>query len=838
MTLKEEFKVILQSGIPLVVVNTTEITRATQELIKLLKEWNEALPSTNAENSLKQEGYTLGIWDVNNGWTCNGTVLKDTKDYSKALKEIFTDRTKAGIYILQNFNILWDDPSCVKRATITQDLINITKGGDIKKSDMNYKHLFFVGSIPTLPSEINNLFTWIDFSLPVKKDLIEVVTKYKDFVSSLKEKQIDEVADACLGMTTYETDNAIRSSIVIKKGKSIDLEFLYERKAETVRKSGLLEFVKVDETLDNVGGNENLKNWFTKISKVFREKEKADKYKLPFPKGCIISGLSGCLSGDTEISILRGKKIGGRKYCIKEAYNKFNNISIEDRFDIFHNRWGSSTKRKIGARNAWNSIMTTKTISLLDGNIVGFNSIDEIIFSGRKNLYKLTTDSNKTIKVTEEHPFKVPEGTKRMDADGFKQLTNLKEGDKIICRSPKGQGYIAKGRNLNRRIIYSIPYHPFGWSNIVNGFDYKRQSYARLVFEAKINNLPIETFIDIVKHYPLKAKSLRYLDSDAIVHHIDGNPSNDIISNLQIISKEEHDRLHVNPATFGHLGVREEVIKTIKRVGYQDTYDIIMKAPFHNYIANDFVVHNTGKTLCAKVISNLFGLPLFRSDIGRVFGGLVGETEKNARELFQLYDAVSPAVILLDEVEKAMAGTETGSSDAGVARRFMGNFLYYLQEKKSPSFFVATANDVRSLSPEFMRRFNSLWFIDLPDKDERESIFNIHIKKTGRNVEDFNVKELSRMTEGFTGAEIEGIIIESMYNAFYKDKEYTTADIKLVIKEQPMMIKTKYEEINALRNWAKGRAKIANLRSKVSEKAWFFDAEERTKIIVDSEEKI
>ncbi len=531
MTLKDNFNIILKSGIPLTIINTAEITRATQELIKLLSAWNTALSSTNAEDTLKKEGYKLGIWDINNGWNYNGIILKDTKEYNKVFKELAKEQIKAGVYILQNFNIIWDDSSASKKATITQDLIDLTK------ADMSYKHLFFVGAVANLPVEISNLFTWVDFALPDKAELLKTAANYKEFVVNLKGKQIEKIADACLGMSMYEAENAIRSAIVVKKGKDVDIEFLYERKSEAVRKSGLLEYIKVEEDITAVGGNASLKDWFIKISKIFKEKEQAEAYKLPFPKGCIIAGISG-----------------------------------------------------------------------------------------------------------------------------------------------------------------------------------------------------------------------------------------------------------------------------------------------------------TGKTLCAKVIANLFGLPLFRSDIGRVFGGLVGETEKNARELFTLYDAVSPAVILLDEVEKAMAGTETGASDAGVAKRFMGNFLYYLQEKKSPSFFVATANDVRSLSPEFMRRFNSLWFIDLPDINEREEIFKIHLTKIKREVKKFHLKELAKQTEGFTGAEIEGTIIEAMYAAFYEDKEITTKDILTAIRDKPLMIKTKYEEITALRNWAKGRARIANLRQYSSEDAWYSEAEKRSSLIVDKEE--
>lgn len=225
-------------------------------------------------------------------------------------------------------------------------------------------------------------------------------------------------------------------------------------------------------------------------------------------------------------------------------------------------------------------------------------------------------------------------------------------------------------------------------------------------------------------------------------------------------------------------------------------------------------ISGTGKTLCAKAIANLFNVPLFRLDVGRVFNSLVGETERNTRELFKLIDAVSPCVVLIDEIEKGLAGLQSsGVLDSGVTARFIGSLLYYMQEKTSQSFFVCTANDVTKLPPELLRkgRFDEIWYVGLPSISDIEEIISIHLKKVGRNPEKFNIKKIARCMINFTGAEVESTIKEAMYKAFFEDREITTEDIIESAKGVIPLAKTKQEDIRRLEEWAKGRAKRANL---------------------------
>lgn len=227
-----------------------------------------------------------------------------------------------------------------------------------------------------------------------------------------------------------------------------------------------------------------------------------------------------------------------------------------------------------------------------------------------------------------------------------------------------------------------------------------------------------------------------------------------------------------------------------------------------------FGISGTGKSLLAKALAREFETPLYRADIGRLFGSLVGETESKTRELFKLIEALAPCVVLFDEIEKLFSGLESSSSsDSGTTARLIGSFLYFMQEKNIPAYFVATANNVEVLAPELLRagRWDEIWFVDLPSLEERIDIFKIHIQKTGRDLNKYkNIEKFAVDTEGYTGAEIENIIKTAMFDAFYLDRDYNDNDIAKAIKETKPLSKIKSESIEYLRKWSTTRAKRAN----------------------------
>lgn len=224
-------------------------------------------------------------------------------------------------------------------------------------------------------------------------------------------------------------------------------------------------------------------------------------------------------------------------------------------------------------------------------------------------------------------------------------------------------------------------------------------------------------------------------------------------------------------------------------------------------------VQGCGKSLMAKAVSSQWKLPLLRLDMGRIFSGLVGSSEENLRRAIKLAEGVAPVVLWVDEVEKGLAGAgASGANDSGVTARVFGTFLTWLQEKTAPVFVVATANRIDSLPPELLRkgRFDEIFFVDLPAVPERQEIFRIHIERRKRDPAEFDVAELGRLADCFSGAEIEQAVVEALYNAFAEGGELKQAHLTRAIHESFPLAMTMQEEIARLRQWARNRTRPAS----------------------------
>ncbi|MDD3040452.1 AAA family ATPase [Bacteroides sp.] len=222
-----------------------------------------------------------------------------------------------------------------------------------------------------------------------------------------------------------------------------------------------------------------------------------------------------------------------------------------------------------------------------------------------------------------------------------------------------------------------------------------------------------------------------------------------------------------------------------------------------------FGVPGTGKSLIAKTISKQWGFPLLM--MGNVLDKFVGESEKRMKDALKIAERMAPCVLMIDEVEKFFAGVG-GSSDSGVSTRVFGQFLSWMQETKSPVFVVATANNIGGMPPELLRkgRFDELWFVDLPGRAEREEIFKIHITRRNREVENFDLKKLAKETSGYTGSEIEQVIISGLFRAFSKNEDINTQILLEAAEETSPLSDTMKEDIMAMRDWGKARARLAS----------------------------
>ena len=224
-------------------------------------------------------------------------------------------------------------------------------------------------------------------------------------------------------------------------------------------------------------------------------------------------------------------------------------------------------------------------------------------------------------------------------------------------------------------------------------------------------------------------------------------------------------------------------------------------------------IQGTGKSLTAKAIAHHWHLPLLRLDVGRLFGGLVGESESRTRQMISIAEALAPCVLWIDEIDKGFAGFKS-QGDAGTTSRVFGTFITWLAEKISPVFVVATANNIQSLPPEILRkgRFDEIFFVGLPNQKERKSIFEVHLSRLRpHNIKSYDMERLAYETPDFSGAEIEQSLIEAMHIGFSQNREFTTEDILESASQIIPLARTAEEQIKFLQDWAAaGKARLAS----------------------------
>lgn len=218
----------------------------------------------------------------------------------------------------------------------------------------------------------------------------------------------------------------------------------------------------------------------------------------------------------------------------------------------------------------------------------------------------------------------------------------------------------------------------------------------------------------------------------------------------------------------------------------------------------------TGKSLGAKAFGSVLGLSLLRFNIANVFGGIVGESEENIRRVTQTAERMAPCILWIDEIEKGLAGTSGGGElDSGVGARVLGSLLTWMSEKTAPVFVYATSNDIQNVDEALLRRFDVIFSALLPNVDERKEIFKIHLNKRKPNLK-LDIDALAEATEGFSGAEIEKVIVEAMYAAFDEGKELNMWDLNEAISNARPMSVTKPESIKSIERWCKERTLPAN----------------------------
>lgn len=224
-------------------------------------------------------------------------------------------------------------------------------------------------------------------------------------------------------------------------------------------------------------------------------------------------------------------------------------------------------------------------------------------------------------------------------------------------------------------------------------------------------------------------------------------------------------------------------------------------------------VQGCGKSLLAKAVAATWQFPLLRFDMGKVFGGIVGQSEGNMRLALQVAQALAPCVLWIDEIEKGLAGMgSSDQTDGGTTARVVGTLLTWMQEKRDPVFVVATANRIDMLPPELLRkgRFDEIFFVDLPTRQVREEILAIHLRKKDRDPKDFDLTTLATCSLGFSGAELEEAVREGLFDAFAEGRGLATEHISKALDKTFPLSRTMRDQIDGLRQWARVRARLAS----------------------------
>lgn len=658
-------------------------------------------------------------------------------------------------------------------------------------------YIVLVGCSMDIPEEIEDVVTIIDLELPDKKQIKDIFASVTGAYSAslgreVSDDELETAAENALGLSAFKAENAISLSIVASKG--IDIQLIRKEKQLAVKQTGVLEYIHHRETLENLGGFDNLKEHVLKRKRYFSDYRAALDFGLRPPKGLMLVGIAGCVAGDTEVLYRRGKRRAGRRITVENLYRKFNGLRSSTRpweadCDTFLPSYSAETGR------------------------IAYNRVVGVYDKGRKDCLRIITDCAGSVVLTADHPV--------LNADGlFHPAGEIAVGDELLVRgSMLARGGKAKGRNLfgqGRVTVDSLSYYPSGAKQVVTDrktgvtYFYRRTHRARLVVEAHMNRLSLEELIHILRNDPNRAKKLTYLPNTVEVHHLDENPRNDALSNLMVLPRKEHVLHHAGEERFNKEYVKTARVVGIEHAGERAVYDISMEEPTCNFVVNDgIIVHNTGKSLTAKCISAALELPLYKFDVGAVFKGVVGQSESAIRNALKMAEKVAPCVLLIDEMEKLLAGLESsGKSDSGVTSRVVGTFLTWMQETPAPIYKVATCNTLRNLDSALFRRgrWDAVFAVDLPTAREREQIFAIHLARRGRDADRFDLKALADVTMHFVGAEIESVVDEALYIAFDAGRELTSDDLVRVARGVVPISKTDEEGINAFRAWMAARA--------------------------------
>lgn len=606
----------LKAGYSFIHIRTEEDKRAQDLIKKSLQEVHQDNPNsdeywewTSTRGIEKYETYSQ-----DNKISSTVTPIPDTLD-------LMIESEVAVVCVFYNIRQFMEMPVIVQKFKDASEHARIT-GSTI----------FVVGPTFNYPPELENEITIWDLDLPTSDQFYSayktLTSVYADDLKDVSEDVLRTAAASAVGMTAVQGENSIALSM--SKHKEIRPALIQNEKENIVKKSDVLEFVSFADGMDSVGGFEVFKDWISKRKTAYSQE--AIEYGLRPPKGVLMVGIPGCTSFSSKISILRGRRKGGRSYTIQDAFYKFHNIP----------RGSKDGSRRSGDQYFWDKDLPTYTLSYMeDENRVGFHKIKDIVHSGFKDTYKVVLRSGRTTKTTLDHEYRTPH-------KDYQQLRELGPGEEVMVRRTHRYPPNSVGRNRTHRKVKVVKFHPF------NRAGQSTCALSRLIVEACLNEMVLDDFITLLNTDEAKANKCIFLNpGEYEVHHIDGDPGNDVPENLQVLTTKEHLDVHSiagNPLNFGNQLAEIDIIESVTYYAKEEVFDIVMEEPYHNFVCDNVIVHNSGKSLVAKSLSTHLQLPLIRFDIGKVFRGLQGGSEGAVRSALRTIEAVAPNVVWISNM--------------------------------------------------------------------------------------------------------------------------------------------------------------------------------------------
>ncbi len=729
------------------------LIRARYPLIYVVS-WEERRVEETLRDICQRRGKKMMLWTYTTGMA--GNVA--SRDPLAALDYIMgaPDQT---VFVLKDFHPFISDVAVTRRL---RDLVYALK--------TSYKTLILLSPLLKLPPELEKEITVVDYQLPtlaeidrLLENIIQSVRNRPEIKTDMTPLEREQVLKAASGLTSNEAENVFAKSLVEKR--KFDIDIILGEKEQIIRKSGILEYYRASEAFADVGGMDLLKNWMTRRTASFTDEAK--RYGLPDPKGILLLGVQGC-----------GKSLSAK--AIASLWRL--PLLRLDVGKVFAGIVGSSEE------NMRKAIATAESVAPCVAGDTRITLAD----GSERTILDLWESKDATLSVMAMQtdyslaPVPVRAITRRPAPDlstvrlrhGQLQATSnhlhpvLRNGSLVWVRTDElsQADYVAVPRDLPKKQAAD-----FDAPNVVR-VNNKQDEIGFAPADCEEDVIPIGDLLRQAREaLGVKQSGFAHTSASLVQRYETGlaHPNRARLASLINELEQAAERANPNNTPLHALQALlqapitwSQLVSVTEASTPDFVYDLVCDAP-HNFIANGIVTHN--------------------------------------------------CILWIDELEKGFAGTQSSPfSDGGTTSRVFGSFITWLQEKEAACFVVATSNDVSQLPPELMRkgRFDEIFFVDLPAAQERREIFAIHLKKRGRDPKNFDLDKLANITVGYSGAEIEQVVVAALFASFAENmREVTTDDLFKTAKESIPLSVTMREGIQKLRDWAETRARPSSSES-------------------------